>query len=233
MTFKKDRIDNTIYDDIVKNSEQPLKGIFRYLAIVISKPISKTNITANQITLLSFFICLISAPFFFTSNKIFLIIGAVLLNLGFLFDYVDGEIARIKNQSSKFGHWLDLTFDRILDCIVFLSIIFGVYYTTENIFVTLLGLTTLVLRFLIDFLRWTPKIVDYKVELLNQYIKNNLIKKQLIYSKSNLYFLVLVFSFTGRMDYFIYFWSFYTFSFILVFYFYLLKIFYDDPGYCD
>ena len=222
-----------IFLESIKSSPQIIKGVERYLGKLLAKPLLRTGISANMVTFLSFVISLMSTPFFLVNERGYLILGAVILNAGYILDYVDGEIARTMKETSKFGKWLDFTFDRILDGIVFTIIIIGVYLSTGNILMGFLGLITLVLRFLIDILRWSPRIIDHEVQIVNEYTQTNFIKSQFLYTKANLYILVLIFSLFGRMDLFIYFWAIYTVCFFMFFYFYLFRAFRKNPGYYD
>ena len=48
-----------------------------------------------------------------------MVAGAVLLQLAFTFDCVDGQLARYTRQFSKLGAWLDSIFDRTKEYVVF------------------------------------------------------------------------------------------------------------------
>jgi len=78
----------------------------------ISAPITyllvRTPVTANQITVFQEILGVIGAFLLIFKNVKINILGILLLQVGFIFDCVDGEVARYKNQSSVRGVYLDL-----------------------------------------------------------------------------------------------------------------------------
>ena len=80
----------------------------RYLSRPISYILIRyTNITPNQVTLLSFCMGIIAGYYLLQGNHHNQIIGGIFAMLYILFDLMDGEIARVKNKSSDLGKWLD------------------------------------------------------------------------------------------------------------------------------
>ena len=67
-----------------------------------------TKLTPNQITLISLIIAIFSGFAFYHS---YFIIGAILFQLSYIFDIVDGALARVTNQNSKYGAFLDVFTD--------------------------------------------------------------------------------------------------------------------------
>jgi len=70
--------------------------------------LSKLGITANQITIFSFIILLISFYFIFKEK---IILGGIFLLLSYLLDAFDGSLARYNKQESPLGHFLDKIID--------------------------------------------------------------------------------------------------------------------------
>ena len=70
-------------------------------------------ITPNCVTTSSLFTCIIASAFISVGIPGFLIIGAVLVQLVFILDCLDGQLARYREQSSNFGAWYDRVTDRI------------------------------------------------------------------------------------------------------------------------
>jgi phosphatidylglycerophosphate synthase len=84
--------------------------VFRPFTIYFSKWISeKTNISANQITIFMAFLSFISPIiiFFIEDIQYFLILSFVLYFLILFLDYIDGEVARLRNKTSKIGEVFD------------------------------------------------------------------------------------------------------------------------------
>ncbi len=73
-----------------------------------------TPITPNQITFASVFLCAGSgAMFVCLSGHLWVILAALLLELSFIFDCVDGMLSRVRKSSSILGHLLDFLMDEI------------------------------------------------------------------------------------------------------------------------
>jgi len=67
----------------------------------------KLGIPPNAITISNFFICIVGAIFLSFGTYLYLIIGILLFNLYMIFDFSDGEVARIKNKQSIEGPYFD------------------------------------------------------------------------------------------------------------------------------
>ncbi len=81
--------------------------------------------TPNQITTVSLAIGVLAAVAFATGERTGLIAGAVLLQLSFTTDCVDGQLARYTRTFSKLGGWLDSVFDRAKEYAVFAGLALG------------------------------------------------------------------------------------------------------------
>jgi len=68
-----------------------------------------------------------ASPAFITGVDLYLaaVIGGVLLLISGFFDIVDGSVARVTKQASKKGAFLDSTFDKISEVVIFAGIAFG------------------------------------------------------------------------------------------------------------
>jgi phosphatidylglycerophosphate synthase len=86
------------------------------------------NVTPNQITMLSLFIAVSGCAFFAFSAYPYVIIGVILLHLVYTLDMLDGQYARYKGLSSKFGKWFDAFIDVIKIAFIFLSLSYRAYY---------------------------------------------------------------------------------------------------------
>ena len=82
--------------------------------------------TANQVSILSFFVALISSLFFILGHAV---IGGLLILLSSVLDYSDGQIARLKLMASRFGHFVDITLDRYADGFILL----GMFYYSLSV----------------------------------------------------------------------------------------------------
>ncbi len=150
---------------IIKYSDFISNYFYQQIAFYITYLLFKTNVTPNQITLLSLFLGILSG-FFIFSKHIYL--GIVFLNLSFIFDCVDGQLARAKSLFSKIGSFLDNMADRLVENIVLFALMFQYTYG----YGILLAFTTLVfLNMLYSYLQ------DISIYGNRQYKKLSTIEK--------------------------------------------------------
>lgn len=72
-------------------------------------------ITPNRLTLAAFLLGAAAAVAFWQATWPWLAVGALLFHLSFVFDCMDGKVARLRGNGSVFGAWLDFICDRIKD----------------------------------------------------------------------------------------------------------------------
>ena len=86
---------------------RPPAAVFVYL-------LKNTRVTPNQITFLSLAVAAgAGAMFLFLPGHLWLIAAAVVFELSFILDCVDGQLARVRKTSSVLGHLLDFLMDEI------------------------------------------------------------------------------------------------------------------------
>ena len=107
--------------NIIKYSDFISNYFYQQIAFLITKYLLKTKITPNQITILSLVLGIISGLFIILNNKV---LAILFLNLSFIFDCVDGQLARVKNMQSRFGSWIDNVSDRVVENIIYISFLF-------------------------------------------------------------------------------------------------------------
>lgn len=93
------------------------------------KPLVNRGVSPNAITIFSLCLSLVSA-LFYAFGAIFM--GGILLLLSGIADTIDGSIARMTGQSSRFGALLDSTLDRYAEFFVFFGLLF--YYQNSWMF---------------------------------------------------------------------------------------------------
>ncbi|MGD9685632.1 MAG: CDP-alcohol phosphatidyltransferase family protein [Desulfobacter sp.] len=94
--------------------------------------INRTGISPNAITLGSFIFVVGAAIAFSSGSPAGLIIGAVLFEINYLFDCVDGTVARVKQLGTPLGAYLDPVLDRWRIVILSLSLAWGQYAVTGS-----------------------------------------------------------------------------------------------------
>src|SRR5690606_16336496 len=78
----------------------------------IARWAARRGLAPNHVTLFSIFLGVLAAGSFATGTRWGAIAGAVLIYFAFVFDCVDGQLARYARKFSVLGAWLDATFDR-------------------------------------------------------------------------------------------------------------------------
>lgn len=91
----------------------------------IARWAARRGLTPNQVTLISIALGLLSAGAFATGTRWGAIAGAVLIYFAFVFDCVDGQLARYARKFGVLGAWLDATFDRFKEYAVFVGLAVG------------------------------------------------------------------------------------------------------------
>jgi len=94
---------------------KPIDGLVsrtlnRPVSIRISALLSGTPLTPNHLSILSFGIALLGALGMALGH---FVVGALVMHVASVLDGCDGEIARLKYQSSRIGGWLDTVFDDV------------------------------------------------------------------------------------------------------------------------
>jgi phosphatidylglycerophosphate synthase len=102
--------------------------------------LTKIGVTPNTITIIGFILNIVVAAIFIQGgNEDHLDLryvgwgGAMILFAG-LFDMIDGRLARVSNQSSKFGAFFDSVIDRYSEMVMFLGICY--YLVAQDYFLS-------------------------------------------------------------------------------------------------
>ncbi len=91
----------------------------------IARFAARLGIRPNQVTLFSMFVGVLAAAAFALGHRWSLIAGALLLQVAFTFDCVDGQLARYTRNFSRFGAWLDSVLDRGKEYLVYAGLAVG------------------------------------------------------------------------------------------------------------
>ncbi|MFT7580253.1 MAG: phosphatidylglycerophosphate synthase [Myxococcota bacterium] len=108
------------------------RNLNRHISLFISKRIAHTGISPNQISTVTLILGLVGA--FLASHGTYWMVlgGAVLLKANSVLDGVDGELARMRIQSSVLGEWLDTVSDDLSNQSFFLGVGIGTAYVTGD-----------------------------------------------------------------------------------------------------
>ena len=110
----------------------------RRVSLRFSSYLASTGLSPGAITLASFLIALSGAVLFALGSYLWTFLAGLLVQLASIVDGCDGEIARLKFQTSRFGAWADTVLDRYADVAVVAGISLG-HWQTHPTALTLLG----------------------------------------------------------------------------------------------
>lgn len=131
----------TQYDEDAVLLESAVKSNDGFFTTFFVSPYSKhiarwcarRGLTPNQVTTVSLAVGVLAALAFATGERWGLVAGAILLQLSFTTDCVDGQLARYSRQFSKLGAWLDSVFDRTKEYAVFAGLAYGASRTGDSV----------------------------------------------------------------------------------------------------
>lgn len=127
--------------------------ISRYLNRPVSSWITQnlllgTNVTPNQISLLSWALSCIAAVLFAAGGQATLAVGGGIAQLASILDGCDGEIARFKRLGSEFGGWFDAILDRYADAFLLFGLLWHCYWPDTDPLTLTVGFAAIVGSFM-------------------------------------------------------------------------------------
>jgi CDP-diacylglycerol--glycerol-3-phosphate 3-phosphatidyltransferase len=133
----------------VTNLTEIRRTAARWITEPLKTVLVKSRLKPNTLTWIALAISII-ASWAIATNQ--LVIGGFLVLLSGLFDILDGALARLTNQATRFGALLDSTFDRISDAIVFLGLLL-LYIRSEGLMEIVLIFLALIAALLTSYVR--------------------------------------------------------------------------------
>ncbi len=121
---------------LLRALRKPIDGLVsrtlnRPVSIAISSLVVETPLTPNQMSVICFVLALGAAGLMVGQQFVW---GALLMHVSSVLDGCDGEVARLKYQSSKLGGWLDTVFDDISNNTFALCTGIGLYLQYDSPF---------------------------------------------------------------------------------------------------
>lgn len=193
--------------------------LYRATSIRLTRLIllSGVKINPNYITLLEVVIGISGALLLLSSSINLILIGFIFLFGAYLFDCLDGELARYYQKFSSAGSYLDEVGHAIVDPLLFIVLSLNIYFSSPNTLVILMGFLT---SFLIRFIKTNYQLnsfifvkeitsspdVFFKTEKNKEETKNQktLFDRTIILVNSLKHYVVTVFIFLAAflLDYF-------------------------------
>ena len=135
-----------------KSNDGPVaRYLNRPISLFFSRHLAKLDITPNHISLFSFLCSLLAAGLFALGGYPALLVGGVLAQFASIVDGCDGEVARLKYQSSDFGGWLDAVLDRYADAFLLFGLTWHVLAIEANAWVLLTGFMAIIGSFMLSY----------------------------------------------------------------------------------
>jgi CDP-L-myo-inositol myo-inositolphosphotransferase len=136
--------------------DKPNDGpVARYLNRPISARISRylvqRDVSPNQISLFSFLCSLLAAGLFALGGYFALLLGGVLAQFASIIDGCDGEVARLKYQSSDFGGWFDAVLDRYADAFLLFGLTWHLLAVEVNGWILFVGFMAIIGSFMLSY----------------------------------------------------------------------------------
>lgn len=111
----------------------------RKISIFFAYVFIKIGLAANAVSLLSILVSLTAYYLLSTGDSSLVILGGILINIGMLFDCVDGEVARYARHKgatnpvvARLGGFLERTNSNLMDALLLPSIAIGLYATSTK-----------------------------------------------------------------------------------------------------
>lgn len=120
------------------------------IAVPLMKILAKLNVNPNIVTIFSLIPTLLAPYYFFRGDRISLICGALLWQLGWILDNTDGKLARFTGKTSDLGAKLDNIME-IRKPLAFLGILYSQFYIKGPKWL-LIGILLVVLHHTVHFI---------------------------------------------------------------------------------
>jgi len=135
-----------------KSNDGPIsRYLNRPISVQISRQLAKLDITPNQISLFSFLCSLLAAGLFALGGYPALFLGGVLAQFASIIDGCDGEVARLKYQSSDFGGWFDAVLDRYADAFLLFGLTWHLLAVEASGWVLFAGFMAIIGSFMLSY----------------------------------------------------------------------------------
>jgi phosphatidylglycerophosphate synthase len=191
----------------------PLEEIifFRPLSRLLAKILAKTTIHPNLISIFGFVativVCIIIILIYPLNKLSSNVITAVALYIAYLFDKVDGDLARYKKLSSLRGAYLDSFLDRVEEIALLVAIVESTRFSKGWLIVS--AMAGILIFYAHMYMFWYYSKGELSFFPTNS-LKKRHIKNLLAYNRSKHFLLLIALTLIGHLEY-----SFYIFSLLI------------------
>ena len=135
-----------------KPNDGPIsRYVNRPVSVLFSRYLVKFDVTPNQISLFSFLLSVVAAGLFALGGYLVLVLGGILAQLASIVDGSDGEVARLKYQSSDFGGWFDAVLDRYADAFLLFGLTWHLLVNDGGRLVLPIGFMAIIGSFMLSY----------------------------------------------------------------------------------
>jgi phosphatidylglycerophosphate synthase len=111
-------------------------------------------ITPNRLTLLSLATALVACLLITTGQKANFFIAAAVIQVSYILDCMDGQLARYRNASSRFGAFADKWSDHVKFPAILLALTIDAFHRDPSLTPVVLGFAAVFLVGYLPFLKW-------------------------------------------------------------------------------
>ena len=147
----------------LKNAEDTIERIekypiARYINLQLGKKLAnffaKVGFSPNQLTFISLVVGILAGFCLGSNVYVFLLLGAILVQLHCTLDFADGHLARLKGLSSGYGAFLDGIVNKIVESFCYLGATYGLILKYNNKLFFIIGLFVILGRFMIEYVNF-------------------------------------------------------------------------------
>ena len=120
-------------------------------------------ITPNLLTTLTFILKIFASILIAFGDRSMTIYGAIFLQLGVLFDHMDGNLARYRNDTTLKGGFMDRILDGTSILIIFCALSWHLYIKGEPSYYLLMGPTAASFYLIICYIYWSYAYYEIKI----------------------------------------------------------------------
>jgi phosphatidylglycerophosphate synthase len=128
-------------------------------------------LTPNRITVLSFVTGLMAGVLILLGEPVHFIIAAFLINLSHVLDCMDGQMAKYRGTSSRFGNYFDKVTDQIKIFVWFAATSVASFNQTHSVTPVLLGFTGVCFYYLRVYVKYVTIFIE--IEHDKNYLENS------------------------------------------------------------
>jgi phosphatidylserine synthase len=195
-------------------------NVTRPISYYLTKPF--ISLEPTTICFIMILLGLASLPFFLIGEYWSIIVGALVLQVHYIFDHIDGNVARATNKKTKRGQYLDYIPNITVNPLVFVALGYGFFKTTGNLNFLLFGFSAGFFYLAKDPARLFKYLMFFERNILS---KNKANRNQSILSKFNRHSSIIL-DYPGIMNILLIFAILNISQFLLFFYGIVLPLFF-------